>query len=728
MTTPTRYSLSYDFTAWQAANPTLPLPADKIKIEFNNLDTTTDQIIDNLALIQASDGGLKAGIVDVASLATELTIGLAAPSAWASSTVYAVNDTVIESNKLYRCLVAHTATSFAANLASSYWLEVADYAAFIVSAEAAKDAAEAAQAAAEAAQTATETAYDNFDDRYLGSKTSDPTLDNDGNALVTGALYWNSSNNEMRAYTGTSWVAATGSTTLPIFVYTAAGGETSVSGADDNANVLSYTPTKIIVFINGVNETQNVTATTGTSITGITALSASDVVEIYAFTSVAAIEDIISHSTATPVLTDFVLFSDVSDGNSDRRATVAGLVLTDGIIASATSATITATDTVLFGDTSDSNNTKKATVQEIINLVPDTSLMNTDITGQTAATVAVGDTFIFTDADDSDILKKSTVQGIIDISHDIASLTAVTPVSDDIVMIGDVSDSSNPKQATIAQLINTAGISQSGLNTSTGTFSGATGAIVPSSPDSATVVSGGTEITLPGGTYGFFPQSRSCIMSSDEVAFFAILGTGGTYATKVSAISIRDAIELGQAATTISGQQRYVAASPPFDMGDGEVGGFFFVVLNEKGEVVSHYTADVPPWAYNGPTDIRPDRICDKTGKKFKNVVCDLTFEEAMDGAQINIVEKEITHNMKNADMGLLPQPFGNLPKGHTVVLLDPMSDQIRRLVDYQNAGGHEDIYDLIGSGRLKVDNENLVRKGPVNIAQVKFEIGKKRK
>jgi hypothetical protein len=65
-----------------------------------------------------------------------------------------------------------------------------------------------AQVAAEAARDATLAAYDNFDDRYLGSKTSNPTLDNDGNALVAGALYFNSVAGEMRVYTGSAWVAA----------------------------------------------------------------------------------------------------------------------------------------------------------------------------------------------------------------------------------------------------------------------------------------------------------------------------------------------------------------------------------------------------------------------------------------------------------------------------------------------------------------------------------------
>ena len=65
-----------------------------------------------------------------------------------------------------------------------------------------------AQTAAEAARDAALSALDSFDDRYLGAKTSDPTLDNDGNALVAGAIYFNSVSGVMRLYTGTVWVAA----------------------------------------------------------------------------------------------------------------------------------------------------------------------------------------------------------------------------------------------------------------------------------------------------------------------------------------------------------------------------------------------------------------------------------------------------------------------------------------------------------------------------------------
>jgi hypothetical protein len=69
-------------------------------------------------------------------------------------------------------------------------------------------AAQAAQTAAEAARDSALAAYDNFDDRYLGPKASNPTVDNDGNALLAGALYYNTTVPEMRLYTGSAWVAA----------------------------------------------------------------------------------------------------------------------------------------------------------------------------------------------------------------------------------------------------------------------------------------------------------------------------------------------------------------------------------------------------------------------------------------------------------------------------------------------------------------------------------------
>ena len=55
--------------------------------------------------------------------------------------------------------------------------------------------------------TAAAASYDAFDDRFLGSKSSDPTVDNDGASLLTGAMYYSSSSSAMKVYTGSAWVA-----------------------------------------------------------------------------------------------------------------------------------------------------------------------------------------------------------------------------------------------------------------------------------------------------------------------------------------------------------------------------------------------------------------------------------------------------------------------------------------------------------------------------------------
>lgn len=67
-------------------------------------------------------------------------------------------------------------------------------------------AAAASAVAASSSATAAAASYDSFDDRYLGSKTSDPSVDNDGNTLLVGALYWNSTSSVMKVWTGSALV------------------------------------------------------------------------------------------------------------------------------------------------------------------------------------------------------------------------------------------------------------------------------------------------------------------------------------------------------------------------------------------------------------------------------------------------------------------------------------------------------------------------------------------
>lgn len=83
-------------------------------------------------------------------------------------------------------------------------------------ASSASDASTSASAASTSASNASSSAtaaaasLDSFDDRYLGPKSSNPSVDNDGNSLLTGAIYWNTTSNEFRVWSGSTWVLFSG--------------------------------------------------------------------------------------------------------------------------------------------------------------------------------------------------------------------------------------------------------------------------------------------------------------------------------------------------------------------------------------------------------------------------------------------------------------------------------------------------------------------------------------
>jgi len=96
----------------------------------------------------------------------------------------------------------------------------------------------------------------------------------------------------VKRYDGSAWQTVAGlgaqgpaatSSTITTWVKTASGGETSLSGNDDNSQALSYTVGQELVFINGtlLKRGSDYTATNGTSITGLTALAANDVATVW---------------------------------------------------------------------------------------------------------------------------------------------------------------------------------------------------------------------------------------------------------------------------------------------------------------------------------------------------------------------------------------------------------------------------------------------------------------
>lgn len=144
--------------------------------------TTVAGISSNVTTV----AGISSNVTTVAGISANVTTVAGVSSA---VTTNATNISSINTNASNITAIQNASTN-ATNAASS------------------ASAAQSAQAAAEAARDQTLAVYDSFDDRYLGSKTSDPSVDNDGNALVGGTIYFNSVSGVMRLYTGSQWVAA----------------------------------------------------------------------------------------------------------------------------------------------------------------------------------------------------------------------------------------------------------------------------------------------------------------------------------------------------------------------------------------------------------------------------------------------------------------------------------------------------------------------------------------
>ena len=176
---------------------------------------------------------------------------------WSASTAYAVRDIVKDTstNNIFMAKTAHTSSGsqpLTTNTDSAKWDLLVDAASATTAQNAAAASATAAsnsetaaassastalshKNAAETAKTAAETAFDNFDDRFLGTKSSNPTVDNDGNALLTGAIYFSSSSSEMKVYTGSAWDTLKPSSANQTSINTAVSNIAAIQAASTNA-------------------------------------------------------------------------------------------------------------------------------------------------------------------------------------------------------------------------------------------------------------------------------------------------------------------------------------------------------------------------------------------------------------------------------------------------------------------------------------------------------------
>ena len=298
-----------------------------------------------------------------------------------------------------------------------------------------------------------------------------------------------------------------------------------------------------------------------------------------------------------------------------------------------------------------------------------------------------------------------------------AALTPIAAMTNGQIVIGATSADPAPQSmigdATLAAngtlTIGASKITQSKLKSTYGAVNTAAGAWA--------------NLTLPGGDYGFYPKIAPGQTGYYCYASISYQGyTTGTYATIISLYGN------GGAGVPAYARQYYIQSSPPYDLGNGEIPLFIFVKI-ASGKIKSMYVAPDPPWANNGPTDIAHNYEDPITGKKYQRMVKpSITKEDIISGkadlkdlisakkeAIIEMVE--VTQDLKQADMPLIPHPFCDDLEGENV-LLDPCSDITQALYDLHMAG--ENVAEIISLGYVDVSPDECGANSSPNVKAVK--------
>lgn len=235
------------------------------------------------------------------------------------------------------------------------------------------------------------------------------------------------------------------------------------------------------------------------------------------------------------------------------------------------------------------------------------------------------------------------------------------------------------------------------------------------------------------GAWGFYPRTYADMQGAGGLIGFmqmgwAVFGTsissaglpsgwpynagGSGYWDTIITIGAFNASNVGAGVQYYN--QLFITASPPFNLGNGDISIFNFATIEKSsGKIMDVWSCPVPPWAYNGPTNIRPDYTDPDTGKKYvyqrpANLNADIR-DKTKRAAAINALSNkpqlvEITMDMKNADMPLLPHPMISAnPTKHEVVLLDPVGPITDKLALLQDA--EENIPSLILNKYITIDN-----------------------
>lgn len=224
----------------------------------------------------------------------------------------------------------------------------------------------------------------------------------------------------------------------------------------------------------------------------------------------------------------------------------------------------------------------------------------------------------------------------------------------------------------------------------------------------STTSSSAVTLTLAGGDYGHILRIKQVGGTGGFLFDGPALTSSSSYASLLS-------LRVNTTGTAYA-MTRYIQASPPYNIGNGDIPLFMYALVNSSGEIESISTAPDPTWAYNGRNAIDPRRRYKKKGKqnyfymKAQRPDKETDFaawRESFENPELIFpIETEITQAVKNQDMDQIPHPFmGNDLTGKTIVLIDPASDLCGCLFEMHEEG--EDVHDIIRN-YLNVENSAI--------------------
>jgi len=209
----------------------------------------------------AASASASAAATSASSASTSASSASTQATNASNSAAAAATSATSASNSASAAATSATSASNSASAASTSATSAAASAtAASTSASSAATSASSAVTSANSAATSASSAaasYDSFDDRYLGAKSSDPTVDNDGNPLITGALYFNTAIPAMKVYTGSAWqiVAADTSNFVDKSLWTAKGALVSATTAGTPATLTVASTNGYVLSVDSAEST-----------------------------------------------------------------------------------------------------------------------------------------------------------------------------------------------------------------------------------------------------------------------------------------------------------------------------------------------------------------------------------------------------------------------------------------------------------------------------------------